>query len=77
MTTDAQVADATIGRCVRIAREWAGMTQADLAGRLGWARTTVAAVEAGRRAVLARELVLLARTLGASVRELLGETQPR
>jgi transcriptional regulator with XRE-family HTH domain len=68
MTTDTD-----IGRRVRAARERIDITQADLGRRMAWARTTVAGVEAGKRAVLARELVALARALETGVWELLGQ----
>jgi transcriptional regulator with XRE-family HTH domain len=66
-----------IGRRVREARERAGVSQAEIGRRMGWARQTVSQIELGVRSVLAQELDDLARALDAEVDELLGETQPR
>jgi len=67
--------DKTIGQRVREARDRVGLTQAELAARLGWARATVSHVESGGRSVLAAELLPLALALDASVWELIGERE--
>lgn len=49
---------------VRDARESAGMTQAELAGHLGWSQATVSKVEAGTRPLRVEELIACAEALG-------------
>lgn len=58
---------------VKEARKARGMTQGELAVRLGIAQTTVAAWERGASAPVARMLPLIARTLGCSLDELYDE----
>ena len=60
-----------VGRRLRIARETAGMTQADAATTINVARTTLVAIEKGQRAVRTAELLPLARLYGTSVNSLL------
>jgi len=62
-----------VGRRLRSARETLGLTQDDVAGALGIPRTSVIAMEAGRRNVTALELRRLARLYRRSVAWLLGE----
>src|SRR3712207_8170980 len=50
-----------VGGRLRAARETLGLTQVDVAGALGIQRTSVIAMEAGRRNVSALELRRLAR----------------
>ena len=52
---------------LRLSREMAGLTQGQVAKRLGWHRPTVSEIEAGRRRVSAEELTTLAEIYGASV----------
>jgi transcriptional regulator with XRE-family HTH domain len=58
---------------LREARETLGLTQEDVAGALGIQRTSVIAMEAGRRNVTALELRRLARLYRRSVEWLWGE----
>lgn len=58
---------------LRLSREMAGLTQGQVAKRLGWHRPTVSEIEAGRRRVSAEELSALAEMYGASVPWLVGE----
>ena len=51
-----------------------GFTAAELARRLGWYRSNLSAMDAGRRSVSLRTLVQLAQALGCSPGDLL-ETQ--
>ena len=60
-----------VGRRLRIARETAGMTQSDAAATINVARTTLVAIEKGRRVVRTAELLPLARLYGTSVNSLL------
>lgn len=62
---------ADVGRRLRIARESAGVTQAQAATAIAVARTTVVAMEKGERAVRMEELQPLARLYGTSVNSLL------
>lgn len=62
-----------VGRRLRAARETLGLTQEDVAGALGIQRTSVIAMEAGKRNVSALELRRLARLYRRSVAWLLGE----
>lgn len=52
---------------LRLAREMAGLSQAQSAKQLGLHRPTVTEIEAGRRAVAAEELVQFADLYGVSV----------
>ena len=60
-----------LGARLRVARESAGLTQADAAADIGVARTTLVAIEKGQRRVQAGELQQLARLYGTSVNALL------
>ncbi|WNV82887.1 helix-turn-helix domain-containing protein [Umezawaea sp. Da 62-37] len=62
-----------VGKRLRTARETLGLTQDDVAGALGIPRTSVIAMEAGRRNVSALELRRLARLYRRNVQWLLGE----
>ena len=65
----------TIASRLRLARENAGLTQSQVAKKIGWHRPTVSEIEAGRRRVSADELANLAKLYGASVNWMLGEEQ--
>ncbi len=62
---------ADLGSRLRIAREAAGITQAAAAKRIDIARTTLVAIEQGRRRLKTNELQQLARVYGTSVNALL------
>lgn len=62
-----------VGQRLRSARETLGLTQEDVAGALRIQRTSVIAIEAGKRNVSALELRRLARLYRRSVSWLLGE----
>jgi transcriptional regulator with XRE-family HTH domain len=64
-----------VGKQLRTARETLGLTQDDVAGVLGIPRTSVIAMEAGRRNVTALELRRLARLYRRSVQWLLAEEE--
>ncbi len=53
-----------LGVAVRRARHSRGLTQGDLAGRLGVTRATVASYETGRRPIPAEALLRIARICG-------------
>lgn len=57
------------------ARRKAGLTQRDVAARLGIHQPSVVVIENGKRAVTALELARLARLYGVSVDALLGTVQ--
>jgi transcriptional regulator with XRE-family HTH domain len=62
-----------VGQRLRNARETLGLTQEDVAGVLGIQRTSVIALEAGKRSVRALELRRLARLYRRSVSWIIGE----
>ncbi|GAB7006514.1 hypothetical protein JCM18899A_39870 [Nocardioides sp. AN3] len=62
-----------VGQRLRSARETLGLTQEDVAGALSIQRTSVIAMEAGKRNVSALELRRLARLYRRSVAWILGE----
>jgi transcriptional regulator with XRE-family HTH domain len=62
--------DPEIGERIRVLRERAGISQAELGRRLGWARQTVSQVEAGERPLRWREMEVIARALETGVAEL-------
>lgn len=63
-----------IARRIRLAREIAGLSQAQVASALGLHRPSISEIEAGRRRVGADELVALAEILEVSLGWLAGET---
>ena len=65
------VAARAIARNVRAERARAGITQADLAARLGWSQQKVGSLETGARRLYADELPDLALALGVPLRALL------
>jgi transcriptional regulator with XRE-family HTH domain len=71
-----QIDDQLVGQRLREARETLGLTQADVAGALGIPRTSLLAVEAGRRKVTGLELRRLARIYRRPIEWLLGEEPP-
>ena len=62
-----------VGQRLRSARETLGLTQEDVAGALSIQRTSVIAMEAGKRNVSALELRRLGRLYRRSVAWILGE----
>jgi transcriptional regulator with XRE-family HTH domain len=62
-----------VGQRLRLARETLGLTQEDVASALGIPRTSMIAMEAGKRNVTALELRRLARLYRRSVAWILGE----
>jgi Zn-dependent peptidase ImmA (M78 family)/transcriptional regulator with XRE-family HTH domain len=64
---------AQIGERIAAARKRAQLTQAQLAGALGLARTTVVAMEKGERAASSEELLKLAAALSIELNDLLRE----
>lgn len=61
-----------LGARLQNARKAAGLTQQQIADRLGMARTTVVAIEKGERRVTASELLAFARAYMRSVSEFIG-----
>jgi Zn-dependent peptidase ImmA (M78 family)/transcriptional regulator with XRE-family HTH domain len=72
MTTPLEEIAATdVGERLRIAREAMKITQAEAAGAIGVARTTLVAVEKGQRRIRINELQQLAKLYGTSINALL------
>src|SRR6058998_774762 len=63
-----------LGRRIRAAREARGMTQDEVAKRLGLSRPTVVQIEAGNRSVSSLELDKLAYLFGCDIRDLIAES---
>ncbi len=68
--------DRLVGRRLREARETLGLTQGDVADALGVPRTSMVAMEAGRRKATGLELRRLARVYRRPIEWLLGEDAP-
>ncbi len=66
-----RLTDTEIGERLRLARETANLTQADAAGLIGAARTTVVAIEQGKRRVQMDELQKLATAYRTSANAIL------
>ena len=71
MTSSSDLNPAVVGSRLRIAREAAGITQAEAAARAGLARTTLVAVEKGERRVRTGELQCLAHIYSTTVNTVL------
>jgi len=71
MTSLDQIALADVGERLRIARESAGITQADAAASIDVARTTLVAIEQGQRRIRINELQRLSKLYRTSVNALL------
>lgn len=65
------IAPTEVGERLRLARETAGLKQADAADAVGVARTTVVAIEKGQRKVRMNELQQLAKLYGVTINGLL------
>lgn len=61
----------SVGDRIRSARTAARLTQAELAGRLGLARSSVANIEAGRQRVPLHVFVAIAEALAVDISELI------
>lgn len=70
---EGKIEQVEVGKRLRSAREMLGLTQEDVASVLGIQRTSVTAMEAGRRNVTALELRRLARLYRREVSWILGE----
>lgn len=62
---------ATVARAIRAERGRLGLSQEELAQRLGWVRQTVQKIEAGDRAVAVHELPEICGALEVGLLELL------
>lgn len=69
---ETQTPDPAIGDRIAKARDSIGLTQEQVAQRLGFARTTQVAIEQGRRRVSAQELYVFSRVLGRPLDYFLG-----
>jgi transcriptional regulator with XRE-family HTH domain len=59
-----------LARAIAAERVRAGLSQRQLAERLGMSRQTVTTIEAGQRGILVRDLVAICRALGVTLAEL-------
>jgi len=66
-----QLSQGDVGERLRIARESAGITQAEAAAAIDVARTTLVAIEQGQRRVRMNEMQQLARLYGTTINALL------
>jgi transcriptional regulator with XRE-family HTH domain len=64
-----------LARRLRIAREWAGLSQSQVALKLQLHRPTISELEAGRRKVSAEELLHFSKLYGVSLSWLSGEEE--
>jgi transcriptional regulator with XRE-family HTH domain len=64
MSDTSSALDTTIGTAIRAARFSRGLTQDDLAARLGVTRATIASYETGRRKIPAGTLIQIAHLCG-------------
>jgi transcriptional regulator with XRE-family HTH domain len=69
--------NAALLKAIRAERARAGLTQSELAERLGWHRNTIAKIEAGDRQLAAHELVDLCQALAVPLTTLLVQADPR
>ena len=63
------------GELLRARRKSAGLTQSQVAERVGLQRTSITNIEKGRQHVLLHQLILLAAAVGATPEELLPRQQ--
>lgn len=66
-----------LGERIRELRKARGMTQSDLAERLGVTQALIASYESARRSVPLRKLCMLAEALGVSIEDCVGQAAPR
>src|SRR3546814_7216610 len=71
MTARLDISPQELGERLKLARETAGITQADAASEIEVARTILVAMEKGERRVRIQELQKLARFYGTSVNAML------
>jgi transcriptional regulator with XRE-family HTH domain len=69
--------NAALLKAIRAERARAGLTQSELAERLGWHRNTIAKIEAGDRQLAAHELVDVCQVLQVPLTTLLVQADPR
>ena len=69
-TTDALRDQVVLGRALRVLRDRAGITQGELAGRIGIDITYVSHVERGKRGVRWHTVMRFLRALDMSLRDL-------
>jgi transcriptional regulator with XRE-family HTH domain len=67
---------ADLGRLVRRHRQRLGLTQDQLAERVGLARTSITNIERGRQKILLHQLFQLAESMGVSAEAILPMSQP-
>lgn len=68
---------ATLNRAIRAERGRLGMSQEELADRLGWSRQTITKIENGDRQIAAHELAELCGALDVGLMDLLVRADPR
>lgn len=68
---------AQIGAAIRRRRDALGLSQAQLADRVGLVRTSVTMIEGGSQALLVHQLVDIAKALRTTPAHLLSESEPK
>lgn len=63
-------------RAIRAERARVGMTQSELARRLGWSRQVITNIENGDRSISVHELPAICRALGVTLNELSRDADP-
>jgi transcriptional regulator with XRE-family HTH domain len=76
MSDTSSALDTTIGAAIRAARFSRGLTQDDLAARLGVTRATIASYETGRRKIPAGTLIRIAHLCGKPLTFFDAQQQP-
>jgi len=71
MTEEIEVVHRAIGARVQMIRETLGMTQDDLAKKIGYTRASIANIEAGRQRVPMHQLEEIARSLSTTPKHLM------
>jgi transcriptional regulator with XRE-family HTH domain len=66
-----------LARAIAAERVRAGMSQRQLAERLGMSRQTVTTIEAGQRGILVRDLVAICQALGVTLAELARDAEDK
>jgi transcriptional regulator with XRE-family HTH domain len=65
-----------IQRAIRAERARVGLTQSELAKRLGWSRQVITNIENGDRSIGVHELPALCKALGVTLNELSRDADP-
>ena len=66
-----------LSQAIRAERSRQGLSQGELAERLGWTRTMLSKAERGDRVIGAHELPLICRVLGVRLGDLMRDADPQ